>query len=232
MRIGLIGDIHGNAVALEEVLSAARREKIDVLCVTGDFVGYYYEPKRVFEILGDWQYWAIRGNHDDMLLAAADNPDLREGIRKKYGAGLDRAIETLNRDCLAAIAALPSTRTVHLGGRSLLLGHGTPWDTNVYLYPDAPQETWERAAESKPDVVLLGHTHHQFSRHVGETLVVNPGSVGQPRDRKPGAAWSILDTETMELEHRREFYDISIVVAQAQLYNPELPYLQTVLSRT
>jgi putative phosphoesterase len=227
-----MGDIHANAVALEKVLAAAKREKIEALCLTGDFVGYYYEPKSVFEMLADWQYWAIRGNHDDMLLDVMDHPNLSDEVRQKYGSGLDRALETLDEESLAMLKALPSSRTLTFEGRSLLLAHGTPWDTNVYLYPDAPEKNWERATEAKPDFVVLGDTHHQYSRKIGDTLVINPGSIGQPRDRKPGAAWSILDTGSMELEHRREAYDFSSVVEQAKLYNPELPYLQTVLSRT
>lgn len=231
MRLGLIGDIHGNAGALKAVLEAARVEGIDALCVTGDLVGYYYEPDRVLDLLADWTYCAVRGNHEDMLLAMERDPRLRTYYLAKYGSGLEHALEKLDQDALTVLERLPRTRMLDFAGRSLLLAHGTPWDTDEYLYPDAAPAIMERVAESGADFIVLGHTHHQFDREVSGRLIVNPGSVGQPRDRKPGAAWSILEVETGSITHRRENYDIGVVMAAARHYDPDLPYNWTVLSR-
>ncbi|MGV8951942.1 MAG: metallophosphoesterase family protein, partial [Cypionkella sp.] len=112
------------------------------------------------------------------------------------------------------------------------LAHGTPWDTDTYLYPDAPLPLMEKVAQSAADFIVLGHTHHQFDRVIGNRRIINPGSVGQPRDRKPGAAWSILDLDTGKVDHRREVYDIGAVSARAKRNDPDLPYNWTVLSRT
>lgn len=230
MRLGLIGDIHGNADALKAVLQAARTEGVEALCVTGDLVGYYYEPDRVLDLLADWTYWAVRGNHEDMLLAV--DPRVRTSYLAKYGSALEHSLERLDQDALTLLGNLPRTRTLVFDGRSLLLAHGTPWDTDEYLYPDAPAAIIERVAQCGDDFIVLGHTHHQFDRKVSGRLIVNPGSVGQPRDRKPGAAWSILDVETGSVTHRRENYDIAGVVAAAQQFDPGLPYNWTILSRT
>jgi predicted phosphodiesterase len=88
-----------------------------------------------------------------------------------------------------------------------------------------------RCAETGHDVVVLGHTHHPMVARVDGTLVVNPGSVGQPRDRIPGAAWAILDTERRAVTFRREPYDVEAVAAQAARRDPDLPHLSAVLSR-
>lgn len=232
MRLGLIGDIHGNAEALKAVLEAAKVEGIDAFCVTGDLVGYYYDPDRVLDLLAGWTYWAVRGNHEDMLLSMERDPRVRTDYLAKYGSGLEHALEKLDQEALTMLEHLPRSRTLSFAGRSLLLAHGTPWDTDEYLYPDAASATMDRVAEFGAEFIILGHTHHQFDREVSGRLIINPGSVGQPRDRKPGAAWSVLEVETGSITHRRENYDIGAVVAAARQFDPDLPYNWTVLSRT
>jgi len=231
MRIGLLGDVHGNALALAAVLDAARDSGIDKLCLTGDFVGYYYEPGRVIEMLSDWDCHAVRGNHEDMFLECVTDESAIEQCRQRYGSGIEFAIQGLSPEQVDYIRGLPSTLTVELDGKSLLLAHGAPWDTDFYVYPDSSQDLWERVVEGGTDYVVLGHTHYQLAKRIGNTLVVNPGSVGQPRDRKPGAAWAILETETGSLEHRTESYDIQCVAKQAQSIDPQWPYLWKVLTR-
>lgn len=232
MRVGLLGDIHGNAVALSAVLDAVAREGIDRLCVTGDFVGYYDDAKRVMELLRPWEFDAVCGNHEEMLFDALDNPKNAGTYRRKYGAGIDHAIERLTAEQISFLANLPTSLNLDFDGKKLLLAHGTPWDTDAYLYPDAENTLWDRVAEYASDFIVLGHTHYQHARQIGKKLIINPGSVGQPRDRMPGAAWAILDTLNGTYELRRENYDIAIVANRAKSVNPNLPYLWTVLTRT
>ena len=67
MKIGLLGDIHGNSRALRAVLESARVKGVEKLCLTGDFVGYYYHPDEVLDLLASWPNHAVRGNHEAML---------------------------------------------------------------------------------------------------------------------------------------------------------------------
>ena len=193
MRLGLLGDIHGNAAALRAVLEAARAAGIDTLCLTGDFVGYYYEPDTVLALLSSWTCHAVRGNHEDLLQAARLDPDTRAGYLAKYGSGLEVAMRRLEPPQMEELAQLPETLTLSIGERSLLLAHGTPWDTDVYLYPDAPVALMEKVAENEVDFIVLGHTHYQFDRTVSGRLIINPGSVGHPaignRERH-GPSWT------------------------------------------
>ena len=78
----------------------------------------------------------------------------------------------------------------------------------------------------------MGHTHYPMSREIDSTLLVNPGSVGQPRNKRPGAAWAILDTEKKDVTFRNENYNIQSVVNEAVRRQPNLPYLAEVLVRT
>ncbi len=231
MRIALLGDIHGNADAFEVVCAAARREGADRYLLTGDFVGYYYEPLAVLDMVRELPGWQVLGNHDEMLLDCLDDATRLSRIRKKYGSGLDKALEQFREDEFAFLRNLPRSVSIPFEGRNVLLGHGAPWSTDFYVYPDAPDDVWARIDEASEDVVVLGHSHYQFDRALPNTLVINPGSVGQPRDRKPGAAWSMLDLDTNEVTHYRESYDMSPLIERIRQTDPHLPILETMLTR-
>ena len=92
-------------------------------------------------------------------------------------------------------------------------------------------ELLERCAIQDFDLVVLGHTHYPMSHKIGRTLVVNPGSVGQPRNREPGAHWAIFDTVSRSLQRRMDAYDSAALVRECRRRHPELPYLADVLLR-
>jgi putative phosphoesterase len=231
MRIALLGDIHGNASAWSAVIDGAQRENAEMLLLTGDFVGYYYQPEIALRALAEWPYYAVRGNHEDMLFASLDNSAHAERYRTRYGSGLDVALASLSRDELSQLKTLPVTQDLTIAGKRFLLGHGAPWDTDCYIYPDAGDEVWKRLATYGHEYIVLGHTHHRYSKRIGNTLVINPGSVGQPRDRRPGAAWALLDTEKDTVDFFIEDYDMSRLAAEARARDPHLPYLAEVLTR-
>lgn len=232
MLLGLLGDIHGNDLALEAVLAAAEKEGIQELLITGDLVGYYFAPQRVVEMLQPWKTRTVRGNHEDMLNRARHDPLVLEQLVARYGSGLRVALESLDSPVIDALCNLPHPLETNVDSCRILLCHGAPWDNDAYIYPNAPEHILRRCAEPGHDVVVLGHTHYPMATRVGPTLVVNPGSVGQPRDHIPGAAWAILDTERRAVTFRREPYDIEAVAGEAARRDPELPYLATVLRRT
>jgi predicted phosphodiesterase len=107
MRIALLGDIHGNSFALAAVLDAARAARVEKLLITGDFVGYYFWPREVLDMLSDWDIAAVRGNHEDMLVDVLNGPASLEKINAAYGSGLSRAIETLTQAQLDWLCNLP-----------------------------------------------------------------------------------------------------------------------------
>jgi putative phosphoesterase len=230
--LALLGDIHGNDLALAAVLAAARDAAAEALLVTGDVVGYYFAPARVLALLNEWQMWMVRGNHEDMLSRARVDSATIDAIEHEYGSGLRAALDQLSPMQIDHLCGLPHPLEIKLGSRRVLLCHGAPWDNNCYVYPDAPAEVLQRCAGGEHDLVVLGHTHHAMVRRVGPTTIANPGSVGQPRDRRPGAAWALYDTVSGEVSLQRESYATERVVAEAQARHPELPYLASVLTRT
>jgi len=231
VKIALIGDIHANETALRSVLKAASAANVDRLLVTGDLVGYYFAPLQVLELLSEWDRDVVRGNHEDMLNTARSDAGFLAQVDARYGTGLRFAIEQLSGHQLDELCNLPHPLELVIDGCKILLCHGAPWDINQYVYPDAQQDLLERCALPGFDLIVLGHSHYPMSHRIGKTLLVNPGSVGQPRNRKPGAHWAIFDTNSRGFEFRHEQYDISQVVKECQQYNPELPYLFNVLRR-
>lgn len=231
MKVALLGDIHGNALALSAVLSAAKAAEVERLLITGDLVGYYFEPLNVLEQLGHWQRDVVRGNHEEMLSKARTDPSFLVAVSARYGSGLGVALEQLNERQLDEVCGLPHPLELTIGGSRVLLCHGSPWDINQYVYPDASQELLERCAESSFDLVVMGHTHYPMIQRIRSTLLINPGSVGQPRNRKPGASWALFDTESGAVELRTEQYDVAFLVDECRRRHSELPYLSEVLLR-
>ena len=207
MKLALLGDIHGNHFALQVVLAAASSSVAEKLLITGDLVGYYYAPLQVLNLLRPWDRHMVRGNHEGMLDAARTHPALLAQLDPRYGTGLRAAIEQLDIRQLDELCGLPHPLELVIDGCKILLCHGAPWDIDQYVYPDAPMEFLERCAMSEFDLVVLGHTHYPMRKKIGKTLVVNPGSVGQPRNCQQGAHWALFDTTSRNVEFRREQYE-------------------------
>ena len=231
MRLALIGDIHGNSVALRVVLERAAVEGVEALLITGDLIGYYFDPRGVLDLLAPWRRYVVRGNHEDMLANVTRDPGLLPRIDKQYGSGLRVALETLTRDEIQMLSTLPHPLDIDLDGMKILLCHGAPWDNDYYVYPDAGADLVARCARPGYQLVVLGQTHYPMIREAGGTVVINPGSVGQPRNRKPGAHWALLDTRSGEMDLRSEKYDCAVLAADARKRHPEIPYLAEVLER-
>lgn len=231
MKLGLLGDIHGNDSALQAVLAAAASSGVEKLLITGDLVGYYYAPLNVLGQLQSWDRHVVRGNHEDMLDAARSDPEFLTQVDARYGTGLRTAIEQLSKQQIDELCSLPHPLELMIDGCRILLCHGAPWDNDCYVYPDAQPALLERCAMQEFDLIVLGHTHYPMQQMLGGTRVVNPGSVGQPRNRRPGAHWVLFDTATRSLEFRQEQYDSSVLVQECRQRHPELPYLVNALKR-
>jgi putative phosphoesterase len=214
------------------VLLAAEKQQVEALLITGDFVGYYFEPLEVLKLLEPWSKHAVRGNHEDMLSVARSNANFLETVDARYGLGLRCAIEQLDDHQLDDLCALPHPKNIEIEDYKILLCHGSPWSTEEYIYPDADKNVLNRFSDIGFHVIIHGHTHYPAQHVVGKTLLVNPGSVGQPRNRQPGAHWATFDTKTRMLEFRCESYDAAELIKVCAQKTPKLPYLSELLVRT
>jgi diadenosine tetraphosphatase ApaH/serine/threonine PP2A family protein phosphatase len=236
MRYLVLSDIHANIEAFEAVLAAAQALSYDRILVLGDLVGYGADPNAVVEKVRALRPHAlIRGNHDKVG-SGLESP---EGFNAVARSAIRWTYDTLkpeNRDWLAALPAGPV-----VVDDLIEICHGTPFDEDAYVFDDLDALRSLHAAE-RP-VCLFGHTHVQ----VGYTLtgnlftlatiddarpltielpedgrhLVNPGSVGQPRDGDPRAAYAIADTDRRDVVIYRTEYDIER--ARARIIDEGLP---------
>jgi putative phosphoesterase len=208
MRILVVSDIHANWPAL-----AAIDEPHDVCLCLGDLVDYGPDPSACVRWAMEHAHHAIRGNHDHGV--AQGVPVLGEsGFRYLTRVSRPSQWRLLGQEERRYLLQLPLTKRLVLDGTRFLLVHGTPRDPlDEYLMRDA--EAWARRVENcGAQIVCVGHTHMQFNLRAGDAIVVNPGSVGQPRDGDPRAAYAIIEDGKIEL--KRVAYPIEETVRRVQ----------------
>ena len=179
MRLGVISDIHSNAGALDAALRALDGRVEQIWCA-GDVVVQYRFSNEAVKRLRDTGAITVQGNHDMVLVSSA-------------GADARRRAD-VDEDAVAWLAALPLEHRVEVDGCRVLMVHGSPWPPHGD-YLRAGNAQWRHADELGADIVIVGHTHEPMVETFGATLVVNPGSIGEPRQRVDRAAtYAIVDT--------------------------------------
>lgn len=213
MKIAILSDIHGNKFALEQVLLDLKKRQCDVVLCLGDYLGYYYWPNQVVDMLRalDNSFF-IKGNHEDIYFRASQDIDYRKNIKEKYGLGIEFALSEMTEENKLFLSRLEEQKIIKLDGLKIGMFHGSPLDINEYVYPDATEAKLAQLTQANLDVVLLGHTHHQFVSSKHNILFINPGSVGQARDVRGLAAYAILNTSNNSVTPIRLPYDESLVV--------------------
>jgi putative phosphoesterase len=206
MRTLVISDIHGNRAALEAV---AREPHDSVVCL-GDIVGYGPEPAVCLDWIRRHAGMVIQGNHDR---AAGEDvpPRCSPAFTWLAEATTPIGARQLDRDARAYLAARPRAAALTIDGLRCVLVHAAPSDP-LYRYLAPDPEAWEREVGTlDADLVLVGHTHLQFLLELGARRVLNPGSVGQPKDGNPRAAYAVIEDGRIEL--KRVAYPVERTVA-------------------
>jgi putative phosphoesterase len=208
MRILVVSDIHGNWPAL-----AAIDEPHDVCLCLGDLVDYGPDSARCVRWAMEHTHYAIRGNHDHGVAQGIDVAG-ESGYRYLTRVSRPAVWEALGADERRYLLQLPVTQRLTLDGKRYLMVHATPRDPlDEYLLKDP--RTWSRRVQnSGADVVLVGHSHLQFKLAADGVVVVNPGSVGQPRDGDPRAAYAVIEGTKIEL--KRVAYPVEETVARIE----------------
>lgn len=231
MKIALLSDIHGNSLALKAVLDSVKKHGAERLLIAGDLVGYYFWPKDVLELLAQWDLTLVCGNHEVMLDKIRKNSESIINVNNKYGTGLQLATEQLGASQLEMLCSLPHSVELNINECKILLCHGAPWDVNQYVYSNSEIDVLRRCAIPTFDFIVMGHTHYPMNVKIGRTLLINPGSVGQPRNYRPGAYWALLNTDSCEVNQYCEPYNADLLISESRRRHPDIPYLAEVLER-
>lgn len=220
MRIGLLSDVHANLPALRAAIARLRAEGVDAWVCAGDLVGYGPHPGECVETIAELEPTCVAGNHDLMLLDAL--PVARAGWLARRTIAWTR--EVVRPDVRSYLAALPSAARIG----EITLAHGSPGDPEEYVRTDERAVALLRALPAGR-LLVLGHTHHPWLHGTGTVFpptdvtpgsaavplaadaryLVNPGSVGQSREREPVplARFALLDLDRAEVRFFAEPYD-------------------------
>jgi len=209
MKVLIVSDIHANWPALRAVLES-ESDADDILCL-GDLVHYGPQPAECVA----WARqmlpggWVIQGDHDRAAARGGDphcwwpeDAPLAQATR-----GFTR--ERLGREFKPFLAAIPVRSSFELKGARCVACHASPsYPSSGGLSADSPAAVWqsEFTVAGQPDFLFLGHTHLPMKQRFGNTLVVNPGSVGRPKHGNPRAAYAVW--EDGEVTLRSVLYDV------------------------
>ncbi len=201
MRVLVVSDIHANWEALRSIPDGFDR----VLCL-GDLVDYGPDPVPCLQWIHDRDAFCVRGNHDEAV-AHAISCRCAESMREASERTREIMRDEVDSKELALLGSRPLRAHVELGDVRFELVHATPSDPlYTYLRPSQPARWAEEVAQIDADVILVGHTHLPMILRFGNKIVVNPGSVGQPRDGDARAAFAIIEDGEPRLERRE--YDV------------------------
>jgi putative phosphoesterase len=231
MKIAVISDIHGNHYALMEVLKSARKENVQHLLVLGDVVGYYYHPEKILKLLSDWSFDIIKGNHEKILENLILDPSINESIRLKYGSGHQDALKKLTNHQLKFLTELPETKSVKFNETSFLMSHGSPWSNDFYIYPDCNKATKIKCDSKEHDFVLIGHSHYAFAFKNKNSVLINPGSIGQSRQAGGTASWCIINSVNGCFQFQSTYYSVNNLLLEVSERDSEIKYLSEILKR-
>jgi predicted phosphodiesterase len=236
MRYLVLTDIHANLEALEACLAHARERTCDTTLVLGDLVGYGADPNAVIDrVIALKPVAIVRGNHDKVA-CGLEQADGFNAVAKSAARWTLDVLTPRYRDWLAALPEGP-TDVDDL----VEICHGSPFDEDAYIFDEL--DAVRALKISTRQLCLFGHTHYPVTFELSsETIesvggspaaeaqvplrngcryLINPGSVGQPRDGDPRAAYAIVDTQERRVELYRTPYAVD--AAQAKIIDAGLP---------
>jgi diadenosine tetraphosphatase ApaH/serine/threonine PP2A family protein phosphatase len=224
MRLAVISDIHSNLEALDSVLARIDREGVEAILNLGDLVGYNASPNECLELLQDRNVWSLAGNHDLALL----DPERAQHFNIIAFEALTWCRQQVRPEFLEFLQGLPLLREQP---GSFLACHGTPANPDTYIAYHFQGKRVLKELQHRPQlrVCFFGHTHRRalWYRDIrgkvalrqisptamklsrGEHYLINPGSVGQPRDGAPEAAYAIFDDQDFSIHFKSAPYDVS-----------------------
>lgn len=185
MKILIISDLHGNAEA-----PSVLPQDYDKLWVLGDLVNYGPNPREIIDFVRSRAALVVRGNHDHAIGFDAD--PRCSGPYREMAAEMGRFTQSvLTEEEKQYLRSLPLSIVSETHGSQFYLCHATPTDPLfAYCPPESPE--WEKEIQTvPPGYLLVGHTHVQFRRGIRDRIIMNPGSVGQPKTGAPHACFAV-----------------------------------------
>jgi putative phosphoesterase len=221
MRVALLSDIHANQDALMPVLESIKELGLNEIIISGDLVGYYYGTPEVLKLLSTFTVYFCKGNHENMLAKSISSNSFEEEVKSTYGSSLIIAQAKLSDSQLEYLIGAPHPLHLNIGNRSLLVSHGSPWNIDEYIYPDADLSIIDRFLKYPEDIFILGNTHYPMRIQIESKLIINPGSVGQSRANFGYADWATLDLSNLESKFYSTKYSTTRLIQECESIDPQ-----------
>ena len=236
MRYLILSDIHSNEEALAAVLARVKRRKYDRVAILGDFVGYGADPNSVIERIAKMRKHKamIRGNHDKVV-CGLDSGELFNPVALRAARWTAERLSPASRRFLEDLPVGPT----EVDG-AFVICHGSPRDEDAYIFSD--YDAYLNFTFSDANVCFFGHSHipsiftlqpHGIRVDVVQgnrvrmrlkrdcRYLINPGSIGQPRDRNPDASFASYDSAERTVTFERARYDVE--AARQKILRAGLP---------
>jgi putative phosphoesterase len=214
MRAAILSDVHANLPALTAVLEELDRQGVDRILHAGDIVGYYPFPNEVVREFQFRRITTILGNHDRAALHANTS-----GMNPMASTAARWTARHLDENSLKYLSSLRPDLSVFIGALRASMYHGSPRDDDEYIYEIEADEGLIDKCGCR--LLILGHTHVPYVVRTSRGTIINPGSVGQPRDGDRRASYMVFDSTKDVIDHRRVAYDVSKV--EAAVFRAGLP---------
>jgi len=195
----VISDVHANIIALREVFKHFDSRNI---IHAGDILGYNPYPLETIYFFIEKKIKTILGNHDKAVL----NGDT-SGMNEYASFAIEWTMQHLDPASINYLKSLKNSMRINIFGKRVAVYHGSPQNDNEYIYYEDLDES---IIPKDVDVLILGHTHIPYIKRFDEKIVINPGSVGQPRDGDPRASFARID-ENWNVRIERVEYDVKEV---------------------
>ncbi len=219
VKYGIFSDVHGNLEALNEVMDSMTRHGVERRVCLGDIVGYGPFPNECVELIAEKSDIVVLGNHDSVAVGRESHDEWNNYTAQR---SIEWTRNVLTPATVEFLRKLPYTASE----KPLFFTHASPWNPPDWKYVSSLDDAVDTFSFFTEQIAFIGHTHwpiivimdNEQSFHVseslsytlrpGQRLLVNDGSVGQPRDRNTQASWCLCDTERMSVEIVRVPYDI------------------------
>ncbi|MDP8011519.1 MAG: metallophosphoesterase family protein [Thermoplasmata archaeon] len=195
----VISDVHANIIALREIY---KRFNFGIVIHAGDIIGYNPYPYETIQFFIKQKIKTILGNHDRALI----NGDTF-GLNEYASMAIEWTMQHLDNYSIEYLKSLKKSIKMNIFGKRVAVYHGSPKNDDEYIYEE---DLEENIIPKDVDVLILGHTHIPYVKRFNEKIVINPGSVGQPRDGDPRASFVRID-ENWNARIERVEYDIEEV---------------------
>lgn len=199
MKILILSDIHSNWNYLSQLIPSIEAQKVDQIFFLGDSIGYYNEPNNVLDWLRSKDAKCIKGNHEQYFLNEIDYVDAYEDM---YRVKENRVrVSALNKKF---IESWSSSLDIKLNGQKFLMVHGEIENSEKYMYECSDLD---KKILKKYDFYVYGHTHVPMIQYHYGCCIINPGSIGQPRDYTQQPSYVIIDLDEMEVTIKKYSVD-------------------------